>query len=622
MNFPGIVLLVSLLTVVLCNTLYDLTNGKIYIHLANNDIVMLEFNIDGRPFSIGDGQEIHSLGSSPPQNTELFLFGNDLYGFNENNNKMVLLKFDNSSSTWQNIDLDFDDIDNSQFYKYANYLTSPVSSQLFIYGGQDHHGNASNRLLSLDFTTFKFCNISTATKPQYFYGASNLLAPNPQTQLLIGGESNNGWLNMYQLATWDFSSGWSSVLVNKDNSTVINSRKFSTLLPIFSPLNNNNESTVINDYKVSQVMILGGLDNDDQLVSPPASMLVMDTNNWYFQGLPEFNISAYLGYATVFNNFITISRPTSVKRSNNYQMNLFDLQFNKVQQVTIPKSQSQIIAQNETAKHSIELKAILATVIPVSVVAIVIAVVYYIIKKKKKTQLQRELKDLNYQYENYFNIETEKKRQSQPPQQPPNHHGEHLTLLYNDSSSTLDVNSIDSWVKKRQEFDSSRIRENPFMQSQETLHDKEMSPQLDDESPNMVSGGLQTPEPLRTITKLNRSMVKLRKSMSFSNLSPVKLYNHSLLPDYESQIESQIESAGNSPIKVSPNEPEYPNPDTLDLDSDDQSDFNQSIANIDVQVLVSSKRRSILKVMNPDLSTIDETTLRQRVPSADSQAHM
>ena len=39
---------------------------------------------------------------------------------------------------------------------------------------------------------------------------------------------------------------------------------------------------------------------------------------------------------------------------------------------------------------------------------------------------------------------------------------------------------------------------------------------------------------------------------------------------------------------------------------------------MDVQVLVSSKRRSVLKVMNPDLDTVDGD-IRQRVPSDEAK---
>lgn len=558
------------------NTIYDLVNGKIFIHLSNNDLLSINFSIDGK-----DQDFQQTVLDSPPEGTDLVLLNLTLYGFNKDNDQMGMIKYDSQQHKWLKITLNFDDINDDKFYEDTNYLTSPISQELYLYGGKN--GDITNRLISLDLSNYKFSNISTSTKPQPFFGASNVLI-NPTTQVLIGGQSQQGWLNMYQLATWDFTSGWSFNAVNKDNSTIVNSRINPTLLPIFSPLNNGSLSTILSDYKVNEILMIGGENEDGGMATPEISMLSMDSNNWYYEQTSDFNTSDYLGFATIFDNFLAISSSTN-KRSE-YEINMFDLQFKKIDKLNVPKTALELDQQHKKEKNSLQLKAILGSIIPICSILVIVSGVYFFMKYQKKKKLEKELSDLNYHYENYFNMKS-------------SDHHEKLSLLYNDSTSTLDANSIDSWVRKRQEYDDHKVKENPFMQSQETLNEE-----------------IKTPEPLKTITKLNRSMIKLKKSISFNNMSPTK-YSHNLLPDHEAEIENSfsIRKPDQQEFDIGSLVEEY-----NDLDYEEDEVFDDEIEsdtedNIDVQVLVSSKRRAPLKVVNPDLSSIDESVVRQRIPS-------
>lgn len=200
-------------------TLYSYDTGKIYLHLKNNELVSLDFSIVNKDITnYSNNQQVKTL-STPPVNSTLFLLNDELYALTSKHvvddddkdlcgqGSVSIVKYIEENNSWDDetiIDFNFDDISDSSFYQYQTILTNPTNNNtIFVYGGECN-GEISNRLISIDFDTGNVNNISTSTKPQAFYGASNILAPIPQSQLIIGGELNQGWLNMYQLATWDF----------------------------------------------------------------------------------------------------------------------------------------------------------------------------------------------------------------------------------------------------------------------------------------------------------------------------------------------------------------------------------------------------------------------------------
>lgn len=630
-------LFIALLLPVEANTLYALTKNTIYVQLLNNDLVSLNFSISGDKTP----KDIYLL-EPPPKDTELFLVNDELYGLKANQSDkhlMALISYDSESDAWKDKQLDLSDLNDKRFFKGSSYLTSPSSDEVYVYGGKSED-EITNRMISINLEDYKVSNISTSTKPQGFYGAANLLGPDPSSQLLIGGESNDGWLNMYQLATWDFHSGWSFQPVDKKNTTVeggddneaqVNSRTNAKVLPIFDKLDSSNISEIDDNYSVTKVLIIGG-EMDGDLSEPNLLYLNLESNTWNYE-IPatskDFNAKDYQGFVTVFDNIVAIETQSKKRDDTKYQLKYFDLSLNKVEELTIPKLQHQQTENNkDDGKEAIQQKAILGTVIPVSAIIIMVTAGYFIMKRRKKNLLQQELNDLNNHFDTYFN---EKEKYD--------NYGNH-DLLYSDSHSTLDVNSIDSWVRKRQEFDHHK-----FMNSQETLHNDK--PDLPE---NMTPySPITTPKPLKTIDKLNKSVVKLKKSISFSNPPSPERRNRTnlLVEDDESAIEnydslkklpytptdlddSDQESVLSErfptldPAKSQELQPNHPvdnytrasvdtnqRPET-NISCDQVSDYEStnSMSELDVQVLVSSKRRSVLRIMNPD-----DDTLRKRVPS-------
>lgn len=585
------------------NTLYSYEDGHIYVHLKDNNLLQLNFSITGfhnlqysdyteSELNIANNQQVTTL-ATPPTNSTLFLISTNLYAIHDdsavqNGGQMSLSKLINNA--WTKVSLDFSKVgDDIAYYNYPTALTVPGNNHtVYIYGGIDQDTlEISNRLLSIDVSTMKVANISTATKPQAFYGAANVLAPDPQTQLIIGGQSNIGWLNMYQLASWDFSAGWSFFQVQDDLDTVtVNSRKFALPLPIFNPLPNNTAATINDLLQISEVFLIAG-EEDSGSATPTYAKLSMKTNDWIWNTTLSIDIeeSEILGAAMIFNTLVTVNSSSVQKRdgSTSYSVNLFDV--NTFQSVSslktnvVTKLQSPMAASS--SKQSVQLKAILGTLIPL--IALVLAGFGFYIYKKRNGK-QNEDEDIDYQLgafdnESVFSFHSTKIK----------------PYVQNDSHSTLDAASIDSWFKKRELFDKDRLQSTETLTDEATMSDvSEMKLITKPTAKLQVTPG--GPK-LHIQTNFDRSVSKLKKSFSFrqpnSMTSPL-----SAIPTIK---ENQV--IRNGTLKYDNDEQPSDSP-FADQESVDITNFEEDSDvddRMDVQFLVSSKRRSILKVVNPEM---------------------
>ncbi|ODV80241.1 uncharacterized protein CANTADRAFT_230261 [Suhomyces tanzawaensis NRRL Y-17324] len=678
----GISLLVALYMVVAVkswNTLYSYADEKIYLHLSNNDLLALNFSITGfdkllesrlQEVELNNGQRVDGL-QSPPLNSTLFLVGQQLYGITKGgpeekdvcgNGVLNIIRYDSSKNEWMNdIKLGFDGISDASFYKSSTVLTSPTNNEtIYIYGGQcEKDGKVSSRMISIDMKSFKAANISTSTKPQPFFGASNLLAPNPQTQLVIGGQSNGGWLNMYQLATWDFSSGWSfKQISNGPSDEKLNSRMDALVLPMFDPLENNTISTISDKLKIRQVLLIGGM-LLDSYSKPSLSKLLLNSNDWSWNTsiASEVNVQEMMGAATIFNTLVVVntSQYSNKRDDPHYQLSLYDADsFAPVKSLkknfAILHSSSNVAKQG--AKSSVTTKAIIGTVIPLCALVMGLAGML-LYKKYKRTHEQKfdDMSEVDYHFGSYFDnssaMTSNMKHIVPPTNYMPTSRRVMTEAENNETSSTLEVASFDSWIKKREKFDQKRVKTNnrhSYLASNETLS----SNTSDDGSilERRYNPVKPQPAPVQYSTNLvNRSVSMIKKSFSFTNTP-----TGSASPEYgilnnkvrgRAAVSSKVfdDENNNSQENVfaDPKESE------VDIaksnmfnekkqDEDEQvSDSDLSVDDkMDVQVLVSSKRRSVLKVVNPDLKTIEDVSdsdvshgdhevdlasMRQRIPS-------
>lgn len=589
-------------------TFYSYLDGKIYLLLKNNDLVSLNFSITGfddlsqystlttDEVNIQSGQQVSTL-SLPPSNSSLFMYQDTLYAFMPSDTVdqeydlcgagvLTLIKYDATEDSWtpETDDLVFSNIDDNSFYSAATYLVPADSPSIYIYGGKcDTTGESSSRLISFNMETKTFANISTATKPQSFYGASNLWAPNPQNQLVIGGKSLLGWINMKQLATWNFESGWLFELVRLNGTSSISSRTDPLVLPVFGILKDNSSETFVNDYLVSSVLVVGG--NSTGTPDPKFAKIAVNSNQWYWESLdPGFDLSSVMGAAAIFNTLVIVNETLSlVKRdgSTTYTLELYDIT-DSFSAVSNLKSNTKTVGSQTSSSISTVTKAVTGTLVPLAALAVIGAVGLFLWKRKKANSLNEADEgpiDFDYQLGHFRTVLDQQNALLTPA--PLN-----IYRLSNDTASTLDDASIDSWVRKRQEFDAKRLRtlkRHSYLASNETLGEV-----VDDQDLNEMVQILD-------VLQLPGRVHQLRNSYSFSNTPPQ-------LPQVK---------------RKSRLDPGYI--DLADLSHtleniDDDSDHSLDEL-MDVQVLVSSKRKSILRIVNPDLASEDNDSLRQRTPS-------
>lgn len=578
-------------------TYYSFPDGRIYMRLKNNDMVALNFSITGfsdldkfstysqSEINIESNQILTTL-SLPPQNSSLFLQDTILYAFAGTGSSnadicgdgaLQLFIYDPDHDEWVlESGLEYLDVNDESYYAEAQYLVSEDYSTVYIYGGIcSSSGAITDRMLSFDLTSKTFSNITTSTQPQGFYGASSLWAPNPQNLLVVGGKASTGWLNMYQLATWNFESGW-LFQTAAQNGTQISSRINPLSLPVFGPLTDNSSSTFENHYLVHSVLLIGGQMSDTSSDSSWAR-LSLASNQWLWSEInPDIDMDQVMGAATVFNTLVVVNSTTLSKRdSATYHVTLYDIKSFDL----ISDLKSNTVIATSSSDLSKTAKIAVGTVVPLAALSVIGAVAFYYWKRKMKDK--SEVRSVDYPLEHFrasLNL-------SYDPLRPT-----HLTMYHpNDTNSTLDVGSIDSWVKKRQEYDAKRLRtlkRHSFLASNETLN----GPLINDEDPEPepeaqdLGETLQVPRPLPRIQQLKKSFLysytppqlphlkKGRLDLGFIDLGEVALSEEN-----------------------------------IDSDSCDE--------NMDVQVLVSSKRKSVLRVMNPDRFQ-DESEVRLRTPSA------
>ncbi|KAI5968254.1 hypothetical protein CANMA_002470 [Candida margitis] len=607
------------------NTLYSYSQGIIYLHLKNNDLLQLRFDLNGS-FTEGNNlennQQVTTL-TPPPDNSTLFILNDTLYGLKRSDfsqdsdicgdGSFSIIKYDND--LWDNeIELDFDKVADSSFYQYSTILTKGESSDLlYVYGGLCGQTNEStNRLVSVNITSGQVNNITTSTKPQPFYGASNILAPNVQSQLVIGGESNSGWLNMYQLATWDFDSGWSFKQVDKVDDTTVNSRTFPLILPLFKPFTAS--GSISDNFRLDQVLMIGG-DIAGEESTPKYAKLQMDSNswNWNVTEADNFQLDEVLGAATIFSTLVVINSTRDLKEkrmvSQGYQVNLYDVDtFESVSNIKENTTPLESTSDTNTSHSSNNKeKIILGTVLPIFFVSLIsgLLVFFYIYKRKKsKSQEQNPAyNEIDYKFD-YVD----------PPSSfsGDNHHLSPPYVHDNDSNSTLSgAASIDSWMKKRQDFDRSRLR-NSYLASNDTLQtiDDEMSHASADDKE--VEGEEEEQEETAQVKSVrpsldpnnpfvHKSVRNLQKSFSFSHTPPTSPILKKEPPKLKSKRLTKTEHlVGNALIDDgSEGDGDLAN-EVVTPNIERSSDVTSIDDKMDVQVLVSSKRRSILKIMNPD----------------------
>lgn len=680
------------LALALWGTYYDFAQGKIYVLLRNNDMVSLNFSITGfddlskystytlDEIDLQNNQEILTM-ASPPENSTIFLHSSTLYAFSSSvqdsdydvcgDGVFQLLKYDGGQDEWLSAsdNLTFSDVNDISYYAGSLVFVSDTTSTVYIYGGQcPSSGDVTNRMLSFDLDTYSFANISTLTKPQAFYGAGSLWAPNPQNLLVVGGRASSGWLSMSQLATWNFGSGWLSVQAEQNSTNTITLRTYPLLLPVFSELSDNSTQTFTSDYKVSSVIMAGGTlsgDSDDSLWLK----LSLTSNEYTWSVMEnEFDPSEVLGAAAIFNTLVVVNSTSSTTKRDgltSYKLSLYDLSDLLTTVSSLKSNTEQKSSSSSDSNSSSTTTIVVATVVPILTVAIIAVLAFWFWKKRNSSDTHSELHTVDYPLGHFRAISD----QSYDPLRPT-----HLNVYrhQNDSASTLEVGSMDSWVRKRQEYDAKRLRtlkRHSFLASNETLNGhlvgelpevsddrfgeriRERYSNRFDESENedlaisedfgeefdvnfegsdICSQSEDTGETSRNSEK--RCLAE--KHEATENQTEKEKFGDTRVPE-RPERPGIVTSPSKLPrvnqlqksFLYSLTPPQLPqlrkisrlDPGFIDLGqlgtSEENIDLDSCDEDMDVQVLVSSKRKSVLRVMNPDSALQMSEEIRQRTPS-------
>lgn len=618
------------------STHYAFDAGLIYVRLKDNGLVALNFSMSGFDGLSGTSLSLMNLKQSqqvaqlaaPPQNSSMFVYSNTLYAFtgatddslseydNCGEGIFQLLKYETGSDSWVHAtdNMTFSDVENVSFYRDSTYLTSTTSSDIYIYGGTcGATGEIVSRLLSLDMDTMQISNISTSTKPQGFFGGTSIWAPSPQQLFVIGGRSADGWLNMYQIATWSFQSGWLFQGVDQ-NGTTVSSRTNPLALPIFSVLADDSVQTFNRNYNPTSVLVIGGDtagDSDDAW----AKLLYAD-NSWSWQALsPSIETEDILGAAVIFDTLVVVNGSASSiskRLEGTYSISLYDIN-NDFALVEDLKSNTASVRKSDSTSGTLSknTKVLVGTLVPLSALALIFGVVMFWWRKKVVKKDEASVTDpLDYQLGHY------RTRLDQ-----------HFSLLGsrpldlyqngNDTNSTLDVASIDSWVRKRQEYDATRARplgRNSYLASNETLG---LHPEVNDET-ILLEGADLGEGPItekNDDTTVSAAILMIQTPSVYA--SPDGSPKKAALPARLSQLRTFLYT------QTPPQLPMLQRKSRLDpglvlgegLDLSMGSDTESPDENMDVQVLVSSKRKSVLRVMNPDMEALAQEGMRLRNPS-------
>lgn len=594
------------------STLYSFEDGRVYMRLKDNNLVALNISLYGSSLqsqTLNQNTQVEILPLAPA-NSSLFVYNSGLYAFAANSLSPVangcsagtfqLYSLNSTSSTWVLLPpLSYSAVLDESYYQDASYFVAPGSSSIYIYGGRCSSGAISDRLLSFNMESLTFFNVTTPTRPQAFYGAGSLWAPNSQSLVIIGGRSPVGWLNMYQLPTWNFQSGWLFQEAQQVNKTVVDSRVSPLVLPIFAPSSATTSQSFLSSYAPTGALIIGG-----QSESPLDffwAKLSLGNQKWAWSTLlPSIDELTLLGGFVVFETFVAVN--STMKRDGGYSLNLYDLGEN-FRPITELKNSSVLQSNKGKPGTSKTVKILIGVLVPLAVLAIAIAVAMCLWRRKVSTHEHESIIEAtDYQFGHFRNA----------LDQPYSLLGRRPLDLYvptNDSASTLDSNSIDLWVRKRQEYEANR---NPggfrhsYLASNDTL--------------NTSSEGNTFEDRIDEKESLSRQEKVSSHSSEFKSpaLSPVH-FLESVMKRYLEEKQTPQHRLSLFKTHLFTNTPPglpIKKKSVLDpghYEFEELTDCESLDTNMEVQVLVSSKRKSILRVVNPDQETGEN--IRQRQPS-------
>lgn len=472
------------------STIYDYNNRTLYIYLQNKDSMDLNYygNSLNKIFKIpfdskySSGDIINSTIASPPNDScNIMVIISKLYALcpssnnNENNNLQVNEYVPNSNS-WSNIHLN----SSIQYFDDSTYLfTDSDTTGIYIFSGltQSANNSISNRMIRLDTLSWTISNATSQVQPSPFY-KSTTLKINSNTQALFGGiTSNDNMVSMNEIPVWQYNS-WAERPVNISSNIKIEERVNSLVLPVFSDSNDYSYNQTLTNFEVSSVFMMGGINNNKTYANPKFASLNVSTNIWEWNDLSNnlliannnnteiLSLDSIIAAGMIYDTLITISNSTSTTNSLNkrsidtdyYKIQLYNssslLSIDSIDYTYKNKPPTVIIVSHSSKNLTIALSVI----IPILVIIILTCFGIWLYKryknKKEEERNEKEIREIVDFYEHQhkqLSQQTFSSYDSDYKSAGSDYDFENINYTDND-----DV-SLNSWRKKRQEFEQQKI---------------------------------------------------------------------------------------------------------------------------------------------------------------------
>lgn len=540
---------VLLLLVSVCyaswDTLYMPDYNRAFLKLSTDAIIQLDYEK-----SIAFGEAAQSIIEPPVDDQEysLAMANGDLYAFyqgNTSSSTMGISKLNYTDSSWKSIAISTTLRNSTNFFTDSTIMTSYDDASdkevVYIYGGR-LNDTITNRILEFNPTQGTLNMIITSVSPTAFYGGSATnLDPQGTENIIIGGRASSGWVSMFQIALWEHKS-WTFTTV-KEASFNVNSRTSPLVLSVFDE----------DEYTVGKILVLGGTLGTSQ--ASPYVMSLNMTSGWFWKNetsVGDFSMNDCLGGVVIGNTLISVSQ-SGTKRDEGYSLELFDVgSFQRMEvfeysgasssaSSSISSSESDVASTPSSQQTSSSQSAIGAKISTKKHKSKKLIIIYSVVIPVIALILAAFLSW--FIYNSYF-----KKSMSNDARQPPSSDSE---SDYYKAISNFDNASISTWNQKRDEYDR----------------------QLHASSPSKSRGNTpRTP----AMQQRRRSFAEPEDYEDLQELSPMSHGNKSR----NSMVSSSQRTAVN--------------------DQED-SQIDEFWGQRDVQVLVSTRRRSTLRITNPDV---------------------
>ncbi|KAG7819677.1 hypothetical protein KL942_002557 [Ogataea angusta] len=624
------------------DSIYNYHNRTAYIQ-HDDSLILLPFNSKFKT-----GQTVTDLWKLPADDCKVISVSNNLYAFYETNTTdssvLTVSHFNETTQEWKELDFESP----LEYLSGSAYMATPDSpGSVYVYGGYNSSsGSISGRLVQIDLNSLEIANTQSSLQPTSFYDSSSLLI-NHNTLVLVGGKTGSGWVSLKQLAVWQYES-WGFKSVSVDKSDTINSRAGALLLPVFSSNMITQEylSSNYSDFSVDSVLMVGGGLSSGSYSSPNFARLNVGSS-WSWTSLDttvslansktnnannsQLSVDDMVGAAVIYDTLVVVNGDGA-----NYTLTLYNTtSFEVLESVDYSD-----LTKKTSGKSNKSLVIALSVLIPALAATIIALVAVWLYKKYKsreaEKQKEKDLKDIMEFYRAGNSSSTT--FASHGAEKENTYFGNHVKVNNYDDGDNL---SISSWKRKRWQLESEIHN-----------HDQDTDPELDpdpvDRSPvSPLKRSLSTfsyslgrslrrsfsyQSSIRTFFTAETTLDNSSQSPQLTNipvLRPVDASNSTLhlIPEDSSLNSFKLKAAadshsltsnsticGNSESSGSPPASPPPAARTTSLVFHNRApimampgrsrDFlpppESDLENLDVQILVSSKRRSKLRVTNPD----------------------